>query len=181
MVPIIDSGVTKSVPHLAASSRAPSHARACLYFQTAAPPSSSIMRIAAGAARCDDGSRVPGRSNSVVNPWSSPHEITAGCRFAWRSGDAHRMPLLRGTHIHLCRLATYQSRPSDGISSGIAPGACAPSASTRTPRARHAAAMSASGMTSALCDVMWSTIARRVRGPRAPTYASTSSPAERTG
>ncbi len=40
--------------------------------------------------------------------------MTAGCSDACRSGAAHRMPLLRGTHIHLCRLATYQSTPSVG-------------------------------------------------------------------
>ena len=34
-------------------------------------------RAPAGAASQGEGSRVPTRSNSVVNPWSSPHEMTA--------------------------------------------------------------------------------------------------------
>ena len=51
------------------------------------------------------------------------------------------------------------------MSTGICPGACAASASTATPRARSRAAVSRSGKTSALCAVMCSTIASRVRGP----------------
>jgi hypothetical protein len=47
------------------------------------------------------------------------------------------------------------------------PGACAASASTATPCARSRAAVSRSGKTSALCAVMCSTIASRVRGPTA--------------
>ena len=44
------------------------------------------------------------------------------CSVCWRSGGVQRMPLLRGTHSHLCRLPTYQSTPSDGISSAMRAG-----------------------------------------------------------
>ena len=36
-------------------------------------------------------------------------------------GRAQRKPQLRGAHAHLCRLAVYQSTPSDGTSSGSGP------------------------------------------------------------
>src|SRR5262249_13261324 len=83
------------------------------------------------------------------------------------------MPRLRGVSAHLWRLAAYQSAPSAGIDNGIAPGACAPSTSTATPRARHAGAISATGYTSALSDEMCSTTAILVRGPSALVKAST--------
>ena len=47
----------------------------------------------------------------------------------------------------------YQSAPTDGTSSASAPGACAPSTARATPRARHPAAISAIGSTSALSEV----------------------------
>ena len=108
-----------------------------------------------GAASQADGSRVPTRSNSCVNPWSRPHEITVGCspRLALRARP-RGSPQLRGAHAHLCRLPTYQSTPSAGRSSAIAPGACAPSTSSGTPRARQRAAISATGSTSALSEAM---------------------------
>ena len=94
------------------------------------------------------------------------------------------MPLLRGTQSHLCRLPTYQSTPSDGMSSGMAPGACAPSASTATPRPRSAAAISASGRpgrSARRCDRQprvesWGRSRQRTRrqlpGPTRPDRAS---------
>ena len=57
----------------------------------------------------------------------------------------------------------YQSTPSERMSSAIAPGAWAPSPSTGTPREWQISASSASGMTSALSELTWSRIARRVR------------------
>ena len=81
-------------------------------------------------------------------------EITAGCSADCRSGKAQRMPLLRGTHIHLWRFATYQSTPRSAMRNSIAPGACAPSPITATPFARSRALIAASGSTRALSAVM---------------------------
>ena len=85
-----------------------------------------------------------------AEPAVEPPRDAVGVQFGCRSGGVQRMPLLRGTHSHLCRLPTYQSTPSDGMSSASAPGACAPSASTATPRARRRSAIAASGSTSPL-------------------------------
>ena len=61
----------------------------------------------------------------------------------------------------------YQSTPSDGMSSAMAPGAWAPSTRTGTPRARQRGGDRRDRQTSALSAAMWSTMASRVRGPRA--------------
>ena len=57
------------------------------------------------------------------------------------------------------------SAPSCSRSSGSWPGACAPSTIDRTPAARAAAQISATGRTSAVGDVMCETETARVRGP----------------
>ena len=136
----------------------------------------------AGAASHGEGSRVPGQSNSCSqSSWSTPHEITAGCSPRSLPGAAQSTPQPRGAKAHLCRLAAYQSTPSEPMSSAIAPGAWAPSASTATPRARHAAAMPASGSTSAVSELTWSSTASRVRGPIAAATASTQACASSAG
>ena len=58
------------------------------------------------------------------------------------------------------------------MSSPMAPGACAPSTSTGTPRARQRAATSATGIASALSEVTWSISTMRVRGPMPDSIAS---------
>ena len=83
---------------------------------------------------------------------------------AWRSGAAQRIPQPRGACAHLCRLAEYQSTPSALMSSARAPGTCAPSTSTGTPRAWHSSAIAATGKTSAVCAAMWSTTTSFVCG-----------------
>ncbi len=80
--------------------------------------------------------------------------MTVGWRSAWCSRAAQRMPLLRGAQAHLWRVPTDQSAPSAGMSSAIAPGAWAPSISTRAALARQRAAISATGSTSPLSAVM---------------------------
>ena len=49
---------------------------------------------------------------------------------------AQRKPQPLGANSHLWQLPAYQSTPSEGMSSAIWPGACAPSTSTFAPRAR---------------------------------------------
>ena len=61
------------------------------------------------------------------------------------------------------------------MSSAMLPGTWAPSASTNVPFAWQAAAMSASGSTSAVVAVMWSTTITRVAGDRPRSIASTNS------
>jgi hypothetical protein len=71
-------------------------------------------------------------------------------------------------------LPVYQSAPIDGTSRDSIPGACAPSTSTVTPAARQSVVSSRTGKTTAVGEVMWSKMARRVRAlSRDDTAATT--------
>jgi hypothetical protein len=61
------------------------------------------------------------------------------------------------------------------------PGACAPSTSVSTPRAFSAATIRASGSTSPVGLVTWSTSARRVRGVTPASTTSTTASGSATG
>ena len=129
----------------------------------------------AGAASQGDGSRVPVQSNSCSqSSFVTPHEITAGMQAVapLRRGPEHAAAARRERPLVQVGGVPVDAERLD-VERRSRPGACAPSTSTGTPRARQAAASAASGSTSAVSDVTWSIRASRVRGVIARSSAST--------